>query len=178
MSTGQTMLTIGAFILLSNILVTFYRLLGESGQTIDDAQAGLTAITLATSYQEVSQGLPFDEATIDTFLTTSQISLLTAPLSLGPDNPPPSGQLVEDQISNFDDFDDFNNFTLIDSTLGGALGKYKTHFAVYYVLPTDINTKSSTRTFVKRMDMRIWRILPPSTDTLKTSIVVGYFHFN
>lgn len=183
MSTGQTLLTLGAFILLSTILVTFYRLLAESGQTMDRSQASITAVSLATTYTQLAQGLSFDEATIDSFLTTSQVGHLTPVNGMGPDNQlgpdlPPNASLPrENQIGNFDDFDDFNNAVVVDSTLGGTLGRYATRFRVYYVNPTNVNTAATSQTFVKRMDMRIWRTFPPSADTLQFSLIYGYFQF-
>lgn len=178
------MLTIGAFILLSNILVTFYRLLAESGQTIDSAQAGITAVSLATSYMQIAQGLSFDEVTIDSFITQAQIGSLTAPGSLGRDinygidDPSDPTLPQETRVIYFDDFDDFNNFTIRDSTLEGTLGFYRAYFRVYYVNPTDVSLLSSTRTLVKRMDMWVWREFPPSTDTLRTSLIMGYWLFS
>lgn len=184
MSTGQTMLTIGAFVLLSNILVTFYRLLAESGQTIDSAQAGITEVSLATSYIQIAQGLHFDEATIDSFVTQSQISHLTAPAHLGRDNNYGVDSMgcttcePEDDLVYFDDVDDFNGFTIRDSTLGGTLGNYRASFVVYYVSPTNVDSMVNTQTFIKRLDMKIWREFPPSGDTLRTSMIMGYWLFS
>ncbi len=176
-------MTVAAFVLLSTILVTFYRLLAESGHTIDNAQAGITAVSLATTYTQLAQGLHFDEVTIDSFLTASEASHLTPANSLGrdvqlgPDQPPNSSLPRENIIPNFDDFDDFSNFEVKDSTLGGTLGTYVTRFTVYYVSPTDLTTPSLTQTFAKRMDMKIWREFPPTEDTLRFSVVLGYFQF-
>lgn len=178
MSSNQTMLTLGAFLLLAIILTSFYRLLANSGDTINDAQAGISTLTYATTYMELAEGLAFDEASVDSFLTTSQIALLTPPGMLGAENPPPAGEAVEDNFNGFDDIDDLNNFSIVDSTLKGITGSFQTTFKVYYVNPLDISQVSSTRTFVKRVDMKVWRIYPPSRDTLSHSIVMGYFHYD
>jgi hypothetical protein len=46
------------------------------------------------------------------------------------------------------------------------------------VNPTRIEINSSKKTFYKRMDLKTWRVLPPGeTDTLKISIVKGYYFF-
>ncbi len=175
------MLTLGAFVLLMTILVTFYRLLAQSGETIDSAQAGITAITLATSIEEIAHGLAFDEATIDSFFTVAEMGNLTDAGALGRENPPPAGEPDEDanNIRTFDDFDDFNGITLLDTTQGGTLGKYAASFIVQYVDPADIDHEEpSKRTFAKRMDIKIWRFYPPSADTLTIALVSGYFHFN
>ncbi len=178
MSTYQTLITLGAFVLLSTLLVTFYQLLGQSGETVQSAQQGITALTLLTTYTELAYGLHFDEATIDSFLTPSEIGLLTHPSNLGKENPPPVGEPYEADFKTFDDFDDLNNYEIVDENIPGVVGRYKTKFYVYYVNPNNIDQKMNTRTFVKRCDIKIWREDPTSDDTLKSSIVMGYFHFD
>lgn len=162
------MLTMGAFILLSTILVTFYRLLGESGQTLDAAQAGITKVSLATSYMQLAQALHFDHVTDSTFVT--DVSALTLPTNL-------RREPGEDSLALFNDLDDFNGYEIVEEKLGGNLGTYHTRFVVSYVNPDDVNQISTSRTFVKRMDMTITRIVPPSTDTLRVSMIMGYWHF-
>lgn len=172
----------GAFILLSNILITFYRLLAESGQTIDNAQAGITAVSLATSYMQLAQGLHFDEVTIDSFVTRTQVTNLTPPANLGRDNnygPDTTGPTPWPEnagIHYFDDIDDFNRWR--DTTLSRTLGNYVAAFSVYYVKPDSIEVRSTVQTFVKRMDISIWRLFPPSADTLRTSMIMGYWMFS
>lgn len=178
MSTNQTMLTIGAFVIFSLLLLSFYKVLADSTVTINDAQAGISSLTLAATYMELAQGLSFDEATSDSFLTASQMSTLTAPSNLGPDNPPPAGEHIENAFKYFDDLDDLKNFETVDSTLTGILGTYVTRFDVNYVNPLNVDQVSSARTFVKRLDIKVWRISPVSRDTLTASFVMGYFHFD
>lgn len=178
MSTNQTMLTLGAFILFSTLLVAFYRILAQSGDTIGGAQGGIGTITLATTYVELAQGLAFDEMTVDSFVTPTEISHITASGSLGPENPPPTGEAVEADFTSFDDIDDLKGYTIIDNTLQGIVGTYKTTFNVYYVNPLNVDQVSANRTFTKRLDISVLRISPPSVDTLKTSIIMGYFHFD
>ena len=178
MSTSNTFLTLVAFILLSTIMVGFYRNLARSGDTVVDSQSGIAELTLATTYMELAQGLAFDEATVDSFFTMAQLAALTAPSNLGPDNPPPSGEPTEVGFGTIDDIDDLNNYAITDTSFRGTSGIYRTQFSVKYVDPTNISSTSATRTFVKRVDMSIWRISPASRDTLKHSIIMGYFHFD
>lgn len=178
MSTNQTLFTICAFVLFYLFLVSFYNVLVQSTLGVNNAQAGISALTLATTYQEYAEQLYFDEATIDSFLTNSELNSLTTPSTLGPENPPPMGEPTENTLKAFDDIDDLKGYTIIDSTLNGIVGSYKTKFDVYYVNPLNIDQVSNSRTFVKRLDIKVWRINPPSTDTLKSSVVMGYFHFD
>jgi hypothetical protein len=177
-STNQTLFTIMAFVLFYVLLISFYNILAQSTIGVNNAQAGISALTLATTYQEFAQQLSFDEATIDSFLTNSELNSLTAPGNLGVDNPPPAGEPTENTLKAFDDIDDLKGYTIVDSTLAGIVGTYKTSFDVNYVNPANVNQISATRTFVKRLDIKIWRINPKSTDTLTSSIVMGYFHFD
>lgn len=178
MSTNQTLLTIGAFVLFTTLLVSFYQLLARSGDTIDSSQLGINQLTLATTYMELANGLNFDEASIDSNIVTTSMHLLKDPNLLGPENPPPSGEEPETSFNTFDDLDDWHNFSVIENSTPGIIGTYKTTFQVYYVNPDNINQLVSYRTFVKRLDINISRIQPLNTDTLKASIVMGYFHFD
>jgi hypothetical protein len=174
MSTGQVILTVGAFVLLSMILLSFYGLVADSSKTIETTQGDITEVALAISFQEIIQGMAFDEATVDSM--RAQVSDLTS--TLGPDNPPPAGEPNETDLETFDDIDDFNGYEIDQVNPGGVLGTFRTHFDVHYVEANDINQISSGKTFVKRVDMKLWRVSPPGQDTLKTSFVVGYFHFD
>ena len=67
-------------------------------------------------------------------------------------------------------------------TAGGSGRQYKTGFTVSYVDTNDVSHVVTYRTYLKRLDMKTWRIYPlplsdETIDTLKTSIVMGYFHF-
>ena len=173
MSTGQTFLSIGAFILLTTILQGVYGSLGDVGRDIADSQDGILATSIATSYCEIAYGLAFDQVT-----DTSDVGL-TSPSFL---TYPPGPEAGEDSLSDFNDFDDLNGFSDVKAA-GGSGRQYKTTFSVFYVDSTDVSHNVPYRTYLKRLDMKTWRTVPPPAaseiiDTLKTSIVMGYFHFN
>ncbi|MEO8167509.1 MAG: hypothetical protein ABI623_04620 [bacterium] len=174
MNTGQTLLSLGAFMLLSTILLNFYSLLGNSSDIITSGQDGILETTLATSYMEIAHGLAFDEVTDTSDIAINNPNVLTSAGSLGPDG------ADEDSIQNFNDFDDFNNFS-IEKEASGSNRRYKTTFSVHYVNPDNIDNITSSKTFVKRMDLMTWRTYPPvkgRADTLRLSVVQGYFHFD
>jgi hypothetical protein len=173
MSTGQTLLTILAFVLLSTTLISFYRLLAATGDDISGGQDGILATTITTSYMEVAQGLAFDERTDTSDAAIGNVSALTLPEELGPDI------ADEDSVHDFNDFDDFDGFE-IDKAAGTTGRVYRTRFNVSYASDTDVSQSLNTRTFVKRMDLKTWRIVPPTprADTLNLSLVLGYFHFD
>jgi hypothetical protein len=135
----------------------------------------ILATTLATSYLESAQGLAFDEITDTTNLALASPATLTAPSQLGPES------ASEDSIQKFNDFDDFDGF--VSEREAGATGRrFRTSFRVSYVDPANVTTISGARTFVKRIDMTTWRSYPPPSgttlDTLRMSMVMGYFHFD
>lgn len=172
MSTGQTMLTIFAFVLLTTTLNNFYRLLGASGDDISTGQDGILATSIATSYLEIAQGLAYDEQTDTTDAALYDVNVLTLPAYLGP-------EVNEDSLHKFNDFDDFDGF-LTEKEATGTGRIYATQFAVNYVNASDVTQITNARGYVKRLDLQTWRIQPPTprADTLRLSLVLGYFHFD
>jgi hypothetical protein len=173
---NHTILTIAAFIFLSTILVSFYRLMGSTGDDVGNAQDMILATTISTSYIELAQGLAFDERTEISNLAIGNPSILTEPKNLGPDS------AGEDSIATFNDFDDFNGL-VVEKTPTGTNKRFKTSFTVSYVNPNNVDVVSNTQTFVKRIDLKTWRSYPPSDigipiDTLRMSVGMGYFHFD
>lgn len=176
MSFSQTLLSIVALMFLSSILLGFYRILGGTGNDIDSGQDGILATTLSTSYMELAHGLSFDSITDTSNIALQNPSVLTAPGSLGRES------VLEDSLHEFNDFDDFNNFTVEKEALGTGR-RYRSSFKVHYVNPDNVAQVSTSRTFVKRMDLKTWRVNPPpppdhQLDTLRMSMVLGYFHFD
>lgn len=172
---NHTILTIGAFIVLTTILQNFYRLLGNTGDDITDAQDMILATTIATSYVEIAQGLAFDEITDTSDIALHNTSVLTAPYAMGRETSD------EDSIHHFDDFDDFHGF-VSEKLATGTNRRFQTSFSVSYVDPTDVGRILASRTFLKRIDTKTWRSHPPpegnQLDTLRLSLVMGYFHFD
>ena len=177
MSAGHTLITIFAMMLLTTILLNFYGLLAANGDIVSSGQDGILMSTLATSYMEIASGLAYDSVTDSSSIAIGNPSMLTAASKLGTES------TAEDSMFHYDDFDDFNGRTYTGTTLeevaNGTTRKYKTSFKVQYVNPGNIESVSATQTFVKRLDIAIWRTFPPGkTDTLKVSTVMGYFHFD
>lgn len=174
MNTGQTLLSLGAFMLLSTILLNFYSVLANSSDIITSGQDGILVTTLATSYLEIAQGLAFDQVTDTSDIAIGNVNQLTLSANLGPDG------ADEDSMATFNDFDDFNDFS-IEKEASGTNRRFRTTFKVHYVDPSNVENISSTRTFLKRMDLTIWRTFPVvngKIDTLRLSVVLGYFHFD
>ena len=161
---------------LSTILLNFYGLMHSAGDEISSGQDGILTTTISTSYVEIAQGLAFDSITDTSDLAFKNPGILTSPSLLGIES------ADEDSIKDFNDFDDFNYFT-VDKEAGNTGRTYRTSFRVWYVDPANVANVSSTRTFLKRLDLKTWRVFPPAMssspiDTLRMSVVMGYFHFD
>lgn len=160
------------------IMMNFYRVLGHISRPIDDSQFGISATTMATTYMELAHGLAFDETT-DTTRISNRIDL-TPPHLLGPETSKEVDPEITSDLTTFNDFDDFHG-ALFDRDLG-PLGVFRTAFEVYYVDENDIEQMVTLGpTFLKRMDIKIWRTDVPvysDIDTLRMYTVMGYFHFN
>jgi hypothetical protein len=181
MNTGQVMLTIGALALLSMITMRYYSSIGNSGQILVQSNGGLTATTIATSYIERAQNTAFDEKS-DTAINLIQAnhSLLTAPNALGADNA--VERLSPDSANDFDDFKYFGQTNPVTYHPGNINETYRIAFDVYYVDTSDIMTKVNSITFLKKMDVKVWRVVDSSLvkgfDTVRMSTIYGLFRFN
>lgn len=176
MSAGHTLITIFAMMLLTTILLNFYKLLNANGDVVNSGQDGIMMSTLATSCMEVASGLSFDAVTDTSTQAFRDPTKLTPTSKLGSDT------ADEDSLFDYNDFDDFNGPTFSGTTIeqqaNGTNRKYKISFKVQYVNPQNIEAVSVTQTFVKRLDVKVWRTFPPGqTDTLRMSTVKGYYTF-
>ncbi len=173
---NHTILTIGAFLILTTVLLSLYRLLGTAGDDVGNAQDMILATTLTTSYLELAQGLAFDQKTDTAHVGVPDPSTLTPAVWLGKDT------VTENSISAFNDFDDFNGFS-IEKTATGSNKRFTSTFRVFYVEQGNVDQVSAVPTFVKRLDVKTWRSYPLMTegqvpDTLRMSVCMGYFHFD
>ena len=177
MSTGQIMLTIFALILLMSITTNFYSIVGSTGDDIANGQDDILATAVSASWAQMAQGLAFDNVTDTSDIAFQNPGVLTPGPALGVE----AGE-NKDSIKTFNDFDDFNG-AVLQKQAGSAARIFTTRFTVSYVDPDNINAIVPGTTFVKRMDLVTWRSFPPPhasemIDTLRTSIVFGYFNFN
>jgi hypothetical protein len=174
MNTGQTILALGALILLATIMLNFYGIFNSSWDSIDGTQLGIDATTIATSYMEIVHGLAFDEAVLDANVIVQSEWDFKLPGTFGP----------PDTVTSVNEFTVFDHFHGVrDTTTVPGLGTYATEFEVHYVLPGNVQEFSlANQTYLKRMDMKIWRINPPppvtaGIDTVRMWTVMGYFSF-
>jgi MSHA pilin protein MshD len=109
MNTGQMLLSLGALILLSSMVLRFNRSLLTSDEVMYNAKFNVLAASLCTSVIEEARGKAFDQNTDSA--AVSNVSQLST--TLGPD--------FGETYKNFNDFDDFNNYIKADSTMPSAV---------------------------------------------------------
>lgn len=171
MNTGQTLITIGAIVLLSFVILRMNNNFLSTGTVLNDSKTGVMAISLATSTMERASSLAFDENTDTT--SVESLSMLTHSIDLGPD-------LGEAGETDFDDFDDYNGFTKIENLPNG---QYTTICEVGYVYSSDPNTIVSSRTWHKKITVKVtsnslirdWDTMVQ--DTISFTKVFSYWYF-
>jgi hypothetical protein len=162
MNTGQTMMTMGAMILLSAIVLRVNTSNLNNEAVRDQAQYGVLATSIATSIIEEAQSKSFDHNT-----DTNSVTLLSQLSSvLGPE----SGETEE----TFNDFDDYHGFTKRDSTMPSAI--FDIACEVVYVTPNNIEGFSNNRTWHKKITVTITSPFAPA-DTFRTSSIFSYWYF-
>ena len=163
MNTGQMMLTIGAMILLSTLMLKINTNNLQTDSVRAEAQFGVLATSIITSIMEKAKSLAFDAET-DTNSVTA-VNQLTPALNLGPG----TGETYD----TFNDFDDFNGYTTVDSSMPSAV--FDISCEVFYVHPSNLKEKSNLRTWHKRIDIKVSSAF--MQDSITQSTIYSYWYF-
>lgn len=155
------MLTIGAMILLSILILRVNGTFLTTGTTLMDTKFGVLATSIATSEIEEISGKAFDNYTASN--PTKNLNDLSA--NLGPD----SGET----ISTYNDIDDYNGYVKTDSSMPSAI--FKTLCTVCYVSSNNLEQASSTKTWFKKITIQVTSKSMP--DTVRVSTVYSYWVF-
>jgi len=181
MSTGQSVLTVIALMLVSVMILNFQRTANNITSELDNSRFRLEAASILTSHVEKLSQYYFDECSNDT-LTDKALSDFTLPSNLGFET---NDSLVADDI------DDFHNITLSDTGLSGVV--YRTKFQVDYITLNSTTKKldksSSSRTYHKRFALTVTDANPVPLitryqngvlvrDTLRAQTVISYWFYN
>jgi MSHA pilin protein MshD len=173
MSTGHTMLAVGAMMLLAVSILGINNKFLNTSTVLYNTKFGVLAVSLGTSIIEEANGKAFDLAGSDDAITN--INLLTAPQYLGA----ASGEVYP----NFNDFDDYNWLHKIDSVKinSKTFAAFTIDCRVHYVSESNPSVISSVRTWHKRLDVSVTSESMKNTnnlqDTLRLSSVYSYWHF-
>lgn len=165
MGAGHMLLTLGAIILLTFVILKFNSNSLITEDSIRNDQIGVLGISLATSLIEEASAKTFDENT-DTNVVSSVNSLSS---TLGPDY----GQ----QYPNFNDFDDYNNFTRRDTIRmnNQRLAIFTLRSTVNYINPASPEVVSTSRTWHKKITVRVTSDM--TRDTIRLSQFFSYWTF-
>ncbi len=143
MSNIQTILTIGAMLLLAIVSLNFNSTVLDTSTSDMENQMYLTAFSISDNIIEEIKQKSFDQTTVE-FPTTNPASL-TPPANLGPD----SGEIYP----YFNDVDDYNGFK--DTVTKPYFETYYVSCSVVYVDSSDPDVVSSTQTFFKKATVTV-----------------------
>ena len=161
----QTILTIGALMLLSGVMLSLNNAVLTRDVIQYESEATLTATSLAQSLLEEARTRSFDEQTVPP-KTVETPSSLTSAGNLGAE----TGEVITE---DFDDVDDYNGFVRIVTT--PRFGDYEQRVGVYYVRNGSLQTPLTYQTYLKRVDVTVWNPYIGSTDqTITLSTVIAY----
>ncbi len=183
MNTGQTMITIGAMLLLAATVLRVTQGFNNTSTIMIDSKLRILAVSEATSIIEEATSKSFDQNTDTTSVGTT--SLLTGVNNLGLDGTETS--LDHKSFNDFDDYKCYKTTPLLDSVRIFS-DKPKLEFRVfcdvYYINPSNPSIKSSVPTWHKKMDIKVTspalvRSTSPTIvyDTIKTSTIFSYWYF-
>lgn len=165
MHTGQTLFSIGALLILSLTILKMNNFILANDTVMQDSKLGILGVSLATSLIEEASKKSFDANTVSD--EVAACSLLTNyPLGRG------IGE-IEDSSITFNDFDDYEGYEYHYNNLPSA--KYVLTCTVYYVSPTNPETKVGYRTWHKKMDVMVTS--ESMSDTVRMSTIYSYWYF-
>ena len=168
MNTGQTMLTMGAMMLLSFLVLRFNSIHLTSAQASYNSKFGIVATSLANSLIEEAKDKAYDEVALDSTVTITSANNFST--TLGKD----AGEAYPD----FDDFDDYNNLYHLDSLSlrnpqTGAPTSFEIRSIVEYVNDVTPDVKSGIKTYHKKMTVSVFS--SAMMDTVKLSTVFSFW---
>ena len=162
MNTGQSLLSIGAMMLLSILVLRVNNTFTNTSTVLQDSKLGILATSIATSQIEEISRLAFDECTDSN--STNSLSSLTPPASLGPE--------PGETYPNYNDVDDYNGFTKTDTSMTAV---FNISCSVVYVSDTNPDVASSVPTWNKKITITVTS--PSLIDTIRASTIYSYWYF-
>lgn len=161
MNTGQMLLTLGALILLSSMILRFNRSVLTSDEVMYNSKYNVLASSLCVSLIEEARGKAFDQNTVGA--AVNNLTKLSATLGK-------EGETYE----NFNDFDDFNNYVRTDSTMPSAVF-YVTSKVTYVERNSTTISATANRTWHKMITVTV--LSPSMKDPVKMSSTYSYWYY-
>ena len=161
MNTGQMLLTVGALILLSSMILRFNRSVLTSDEVMYNSKYNVLASSLCVSVIEEARGKAFDQKTDSA--AASNVNQLST--TLGPD----FGETYDD----YNDFDDFNSYVKTDSSMPSAIF-YVTSKVTYIENKNPVKVTTS-RTWHKMITVTV--MSSSMKDPVKMSSTYSYWFY-
>ncbi len=179
MGTGQTILTIGALMLLGFTVLLTNRSSLQFGTVINQTEIDIYSVSLAESIIEEAAGKAFDHYsasdTAESGAVITSLTQLTDPTLLGKES--------DDNYPNFDDFDDYNSWSNTPYVMFVAgVDSFHIQAQVFYVDTTNPDLKLSTRTWHKKMIVKVWPTIAPWGETASSgqakpdTVIMSYLY--
>ncbi len=165
MNLGQTMITMGMFVLLVMSVISANRMLMQNSEFNLQTEALTESATIANDIFQEAQSKKFDQWADST--GTQLVSVFTPTDSLGPSNAERAavGSLPDSSyngqyrsINAYTDVDDYNGYSRIvsaDSANGIRIGGFLVTVRVFYIDPSNPDSLVNSRTFFKRVEINI-----------------------
>jgi len=167
MNTGQMLITVGAMVLLTLVILRVNNGFLSTNTVMMETKFDVLAVSLGTSIIEEANGKAFDQNT-----DTSSVSSTSSLSSIGKDG--------DEEYPNFNDFDDFNGLIKIvkydssDTTFKSA--DFKIQCNVGYISPNNPEVlTTSPKTWHKRLNVEVTSKF--MADTIKLTTIYSYFYF-
>ena len=158
MGMGQMLSVLGALMLLSMVSLGINTMLVSKTTVMLEAEASLSAISLAQTMIDEIQTKAYDAATVTAKVYDT--SDLTASGGLGPNGitetpnvPQPDVSSPFKSVKYYNDVDDYNLYRRRAST--PILGNFDILDSIYYVKESNPSTKSTSQTFFKKIVVKI-----------------------
>jgi MSHA pilin protein MshD len=162
MNTGQSLLSIGALMLLSLSILRVNNGILNADSVLQDSKIGVLATSIGTSLIEEANRKAFDAISVSDAVL--DVLTLTSPYTLGP--------ALGETPDIYNDFDDYNGYVRSDTVFSMD---FKIACTVNYVDPYDVDGIEMSRTWHKKITVSISSSF--ISDTLKFSSVYSYWHF-
>lgn len=168
MNTGQTMLAMGAMMLLSFLVLRFNSIHLTSSQASYNSKFGIVATSLANSLIEEAKDKAYDVVALDTTKTIASASDFSTTL----------GKETGEVYPDFNDFDDYNDLFYLDTLSlrnpqSGAATGFEIRSIVEYVADTNPDVKSVSKTYHKKITVSVFS--DAMIDTVKISTVFSFW---
>lgn len=169
MSSTQTLLTIGAMLILALVAMRFNSAMVSTQSTDLSNKVYLTAFSLADNIIEEAKVKSFDQTTLH-FPTTNPATLsyrLGIDTTIITTKTPPD--TIIDAYPNFNDVDDFSGFK--ETITAPYFETYYIDCYVHYVSATNQDQISATQTFYKKLTVTVRSPYLTSPDSVSLSYI-------